>query len=72
MLQKLLIPPGVLLLGVLCMEEERLCRHQAGCLQLLNYNLGTQDHAAHCLPELPFPPLQALSPATAILRWLPL
>lgn len=57
MLQKLLIPPGVLLIELLCVEEERLCRHhQAGCLQLLNYNLGTQvDHAAHHLPDFPFP-----------------
>lgn len=72
MLQKLLIPPGVLLIEVLCVEEERLCRHQAGCLQLLNYNLGTQvNQAAHHLQTFPFPLLQALSPATDILCWCP-
>ena len=57
MLQKLLIPPGVLLIEVFCVEEDRLCRHQAGCLQLPNYSPRTQVyHAAHHLPDLPFPP----------------
>lgn len=72
MMQKWLIPHGVLLIEVLCVEEKRFCRCQAGCLQLFNYNLGTQvDHTAHHLSHPPFPHFPALSPATAILCWSP-
>lgn len=72
MMQKWLIPHGVLLIEVLCVEEKRFCRCQAGCLQLFNYNLGTQvDHTAHHLSHPLFPRFPTLSPATAILCWSP-